>query len=120
MVVLVGSLCCNQQGEDRQPWAFSNAEKQQRYRERHLGLRGKKARVQLILSIAACAQLRRLARRKGHTVTKLIEELATSAERRTVAQLSPQALKSYYSGYGITKRKRRPPRRTRRRRQASR
>jgi hypothetical protein len=51
-----------------------------------------------ILSAAARAQLDRLARHNGYTVTALIEELAASAERRTVAQLTPKALKAYYDG----------------------
>jgi len=76
--------------------ALSNAEKQARYRERHLGRHGEKARVQLFLSIGARAQLGRLARRKGYTVTALIEELAASAERRVTSQLSGKGLKVYY------------------------
>jgi hypothetical protein len=40
----------------------------------------------------------RLARHKGYTVTTLIEELAASAERRTVAKLTPKAVKAYYDG----------------------
>jgi hypothetical protein len=78
--------------------ALTNAEKQARYRERHLGRRGEKARVQLFLSIDTKAQLDRLAHRKGYTVTALIEELTASAERRTVAKLSGKALKQYYEG----------------------
>lgn len=77
---------------------LTNAEKQQRYRERHLGVAGEKARVQLFLSAVTRAQLGRLARHHGYTVTALIEELAASAERRTVAKLAPKALKTYYDG----------------------
>jgi hypothetical protein len=78
--------------------ALTNAEKQARYRERHLGRRGEKARVQLFLGIDTKAQLGRLAHRKGYTITALVEELAASAERRTVAKLSGKALKRYYEG----------------------
>lgn len=76
---------------------LTNAEKQRAYRERHLGVHGEKARVQLFLSISARAQLGRLARHKGCTVTALIEELVASAERRVTAKLSGKALKAYYS-----------------------
>jgi hypothetical protein len=75
---------------------LTNAQKQARYRQRHLGVDGEKSRVQLFLSATAKAQLDRLARHKGYTVTALIEELAASAERRTVARLAPKALKLYY------------------------
>jgi hypothetical protein len=74
---------------------LSNAQKQARYRERHLGVDGEKARVQLFLSAAARAQLDRPAHHKGYTVTALIEELAASAERRIVAKLTPKGLKAY-------------------------
>jgi predicted DNA-binding ribbon-helix-helix protein len=76
--------------------ALTNAEKQARYRKRHLGRHGEKARVQLFLSADTRAQLRRLAHRKGYTVTALIEELAASAERRVTAKLSGRTLKRYY------------------------
>jgi hypothetical protein len=78
--------------------ALTNAEKQARYRERHLGRHGEKARVQLFLSASAKAQLFRLAHRKGYTVTALIEKLAASAERRVTARLSSRARKRYYEG----------------------
>jgi predicted DNA-binding ribbon-helix-helix protein len=77
---------------------LTNAEKQRAYRERHLGIRGGKTRIQLILSTSIRAQLERLARRKGYTVTALIEELVASAERRVTAKLSGKALKGYYGG----------------------
>ena len=51
------------------------AEKQQRYRERHLGVHGAKDRIQLFISVQAKAQLGRLARHHGYTVTKVIETL---------------------------------------------
>jgi predicted DNA-binding ribbon-helix-helix protein len=76
--------------------ALTNAEKQARYRERHLGVDGEKARVQLFLSADTKAQLDRLAHRKGCTVTALIEELAASAERRVTARLSGKARRRYY------------------------
>jgi hypothetical protein len=77
---------------------LTNAEKQRAYRERHLGTRGGKTRIQLFLSTGTRAQLGRLARRKDYTVTALIEELVASAERRVTAKLSGKALKAYYGG----------------------
>jgi hypothetical protein len=41
--------------------ALTNSEKQQQYRERHLGANGIKRRVQHFLSVPAKAQLDRLA-----------------------------------------------------------
>ena len=76
--------------------ALSNAEKQRRYRERHLGVDGEKARIQLFLSATTRAQLDRLARHNGYTVTALIQELAANAEKRTVAKLTGKPLKAYY------------------------
>jgi hypothetical protein len=75
---------------------LTNAEKQRAYRERHLGIRGGKTRIQLFLSTGTRAQLGRLAHRKGYTVTALIEELVAGAERRVTAKLSAKALKAYY------------------------
>jgi macrodomain Ter protein organizer (MatP/YcbG family) len=77
---------------------LTNAEKQRAYRERHLGVDGGKARIQLFLSTSTKAQLGRLARRKGYTLTALIEELVANAERRVTAKLSRKALKVYYGG----------------------
>jgi hypothetical protein len=77
---------------------LTNAEKQARYRERHLGTDGEKARIQLFLCASAKAQLDRLARHKGYSVTALIEELAASAERRIVNRLTQKAQRDYYGG----------------------
>ncbi len=77
---------------------LTNAERQQAYRERHLGRHGEKARIQLFLSAHARAQLDRLARHKDYTVTALIEEWAASAERRATSRLSGRTLKRYYDG----------------------
>jgi hypothetical protein len=78
--------------------ALTNAEKQARYRERHLGADGEKRRTTLFLNATTRAQLDRLAHRKGYSVTAVIEELAAIAERRVTARLSGKALKTYYSG----------------------
>jgi hypothetical protein len=78
--------------------ALTNAEKQARYSERHLGVDGEKARVGLILDASTRAQMSRLARHKGYTITALVEELVESAERRVTGQLSGKALKAYLDG----------------------
>src|SRR5216684_4304653 len=67
--------------------ALTSAEKQQRYRKRHLGLRGTKERIQLFISVQAKAQLGRLARHHGYTVTKLIEDLVAAAEQALLDRL---------------------------------
>ena len=53
---------------------FTNAEKQARYRERHLGVDGEKVRVGLNLNAGTRAKMRRLARHGGYTITALVEE----------------------------------------------
>jgi hypothetical protein len=76
--------------------ALTNAERQQAYRERHLGRNGGKRRVQLFLSAGTRAQLDRLKRHTRYSVTALIEEWAASAERRATARLLGRALQAYY------------------------
>jgi macrodomain Ter protein organizer (MatP/YcbG family) len=78
--------------------ALTNVEKQARYRERHLGVNGEKARVGLILNASTRAQMGRLARHMGYTITALIEELVESAERRVTGKLTGKALKAYLDG----------------------
>jgi hypothetical protein len=75
--------------------ALTNTEKQARYRERHLGVNGEKARVGLILDAGTRAQMSRLARHRGYTITALVEELVASAERRVTSKLSGKALRAY-------------------------
>ena len=76
--------------------AFTNSEKQARYRERHLGVNGQKRRLTLFIDATTKAQLDRLARHNDYTVTALVEERAASAERRATSRLSGKALKVYY------------------------
>jgi hypothetical protein len=75
--------------------ALTNAEKQARYRERHLGVDGGKRRLTLFIDANTGAQLDRLAHRKGYSVTAVVEELAASADRRVAGQLSGKALRAY-------------------------
>jgi hypothetical protein len=79
--------------------ALTNAEKQARWRERHLkNENGTKLRAQFIFDASTRAQLKRIACHKGCSVTSLIKEWAASAERRITHQLSGKALKQYYDG----------------------
>ena len=75
--------------------ALTNAEKQARYRERHLGVNGEKRRLTLFSDATTVAQLDRLAHRKGYSVTAVVEELTASAERRVTSKLSGKALRAY-------------------------
>jgi hypothetical protein len=61
--------------------ALTTAEKQQRYRQRHLGVKGRKQRIQFFVSVQAKAQLERLALHYGYTITRVIEKLTAEAER---------------------------------------
>jgi hypothetical protein len=79
--------------------ALSNAEKQARWRERHLdGSDATKTRLQFIFDVSTTKQLKRIAAHKGCSVTSLIREWAANAERRIVGQLSAREEKRYYDG----------------------
>jgi hypothetical protein len=78
--------------------ALTNAEKQARYRERHLGIDGEKTLVQLFLSVEAKAQLERITRHNGYIVTTLIEELAAQADEKIAHRLTKNAQTEYYDG----------------------
>jgi hypothetical protein len=73
---------------------FTNAEKQQRYRERPLGVEGKKARVLLFLSVTARARLNRLARHEGGADSS--RSWPPKPNGALVGQLKPKALRAYY------------------------
>jgi hypothetical protein len=79
--------------------ALTSAEKQQRYRERHLGIHGTKERIQLFISVQARARLGRLAGHYGYTVTRVIEDLAADAERALLNRLSPRQRTAYLDGH---------------------
>jgi hypothetical protein len=80
--------------------AFTNSEKQARYRERHLGVDGEKVRVGLVLNATTRAKMERLARHKGYTITALVEELIESAGRRVTTRLTGKALKAHHREVG--------------------
>jgi hypothetical protein len=79
--------------------ALSSAEKQRRYRERHLGIHGTKERIQLFISVQARAQLGRIAHHYGYAVTKVIEDLAANAERALLNKLPPRQRTAYLDGH---------------------
>lgn len=78
--------------------ALTPAEKQQRYRERHLGVNGGKQRIQFFISVQPKAQLDRLALHYGYTVTNVIEKLAADAERALLSRLPSQKHTVYLDG----------------------
>jgi hypothetical protein len=77
---------------------LTGAQKQARYRERHLGKKGTKIALHLFVEATTRAKLRRLARHKGCTMSALIEEWATRADSRVADKLSGKALRAYYNG----------------------
>ena len=79
--------------------ALTSAEKQQRYRERHLGLHGTKERIQLFISVQAKAQLGRLARHYGYTVTKMIEHVVAAAEHALLDRLPRRQHSAYLDSH---------------------
>jgi hypothetical protein len=79
--------------------ALTNAEKQARWRERHLDNdNGTKTRAQFVFDVGTTKQLKQVAAPKGRSVTPLIREWAANAERRIVERLSPREEKRYYDG----------------------
>jgi hypothetical protein len=73
---------------------LTNAQKQRRYRERHLGPDGDLERVTLYLGIAARDRLDRLTHHYRYSLTQLVEELAVRTERSVRARLRPKDLKA--------------------------
>jgi hypothetical protein len=76
----------------------TNAQKQRRWRQRHLGVDGDMARLQVCLSLDARDRLDRLAIYYGYSITCLIEELAAAADRAVTAKLTGKALAAYRAG----------------------
>jgi hypothetical protein len=79
----------------------SNAERQAAYRRRHIHNPNgdddvRLARLNLLVSIPAKAQLERLAACYGVTQTSLLQRLLADAEDRAVEALPREALGDYY------------------------
>ena len=77
--------------------ALSQAEKQRRYRERHLGHNGEKQRIQCVVGLRTKLKLKRLAHYYGCSVTTLIENLAADAEEVIVREIASRDIGDYYS-----------------------
>jgi hypothetical protein len=78
--------------------ALSSAQKQRRYRERHLGKDGEKVRLQAFISFQTEARLQRLARHHGYSITALIEKIADDADNAVLAGLPEDAVRDYLEG----------------------
>ena len=63
---------------------MTSAEKQARYRQKHL-VDGEQKRLQLVVSLEAMIALRRLARHRGTTLAAVIEDLVTAERNRVTA-----------------------------------
>ncbi len=78
--------------------ALSNAERQARYRQRHLkSVDGEKVRLSLFLDLYAHLRLERIARHQGCTITALIEKWAANAEQRIVGRMTPKEEHAFYA-----------------------
>jgi hypothetical protein len=77
--------------------ALTNAEKQARWRERHLKHEnGTKLRAQFVFDTNTIGQLKRVAKHRECSVASLIRGWAANAERRIVEPLSDKDRKRYY------------------------
>lgn len=76
--------------------AMTNAEKQARYREKHLkGVDGGKERLQAIISVNAKLALDRLAQHHGVTLAALVERLALEEASRVTAGMDGDQFKRF-------------------------
>ena len=78
--------------------AMTPAEKQRRYRDRHLSIDGQKERLQCMISVPTKAKLTRLAHYHGYSVTALIETLVADAERALLDTLHAAHIGPYLDG----------------------
>jgi hypothetical protein len=72
------------------PYPRTSAEKQRRYRERHLGVDGSKERLQLYSGVQA--------RHRGCAMTVVIEQLVADAEVTLLDRLSVKKRVAYFGG----------------------
>lgn len=81
----------------KQALSRSNAQRQAAYRQRHLqDVDGQGARVNMVVTVQAKAQLERLARHYGVTQRELLARVLADAERKVVNGLSRTDEKAYY------------------------
>jgi hypothetical protein len=85
--------------QEEEIMAQTSAEKQQRYRERHLGVHGAKQRIQLFISVQTKAQLGRLARHYSYTITKVVEDLVRDADRAILDRLPRRQHAAYLDSH---------------------
>jgi hypothetical protein len=77
--------------------AQSNASRQAAYRKRHLqAVDGQGARLNMVVTISARAQLTRLAAHYGVTQRDCLARLLADAERKAVKGLGAAAERDYY------------------------
>ena len=74
--------------------ALSPAEKQARFRERHLK-EGNRERLQLVVSLQAKRALERLARHHGLTQAAMLERLVMAEQERVTAGMDGDAFLAY-------------------------
>jgi hypothetical protein len=77
--------------------ALTNAEKQRRYRKRHLGLGGKRELLQCLMAIPAKRNLERLACHYGHSMTTMLEVLINNHTDELLKTLSDWEQKNFFA-----------------------
>ncbi|HEV7856240.1 MAG TPA: hypothetical protein VGO72_04685 [Herminiimonas sp.] len=77
--------------------ALTNAEKQRRYRNRHLGLGGKRELLQCLISIPAKRNLERLACHHGHSLTTMLEVLVNERTNELLKKLNDWEQKNFFA-----------------------
>ena len=66
---------------------MTSAEKQARYRQKHL-VDGEQKRIQLVVSLDAALALKRLAQHLGTTQAEVVESLVLAEKNRVTADMS--------------------------------
>ena len=75
---------------------LSNAQKQARYRAKHLGIDGGKVRLQAMVSVHTEARLKRLAHHQGFSQTTALDRIIADAHGRVVEPMSPEEQGAFY------------------------
>src|SRR4051812_29094379 len=77
--------------------ALTNAEKQRRYRTRHLGVGGKREPLQCLITIPAKRNLERLACHYGYSMTTMLEMLVNERTVELLRNLNDWEQKNFYA-----------------------